>query len=368
MNYEAMVNAIKAKYAKNNEPGGRGKIDPYDSFMRSIVTSPETAIYKENGQFFKAAAPKAPLAGKELETHLREQLKKFLEFRRGKLEHVIDYDKSIEKQVAEFQISSDELTRYNELALIMESNRKNSEHGLKYVDAYIEKGVNINATLLNGRTPLHIACLYGNMEVAKRLVAANGIDVNKPDNAGRTPLYLACENGNLEVAGLLLASRANVNLPDKDGFTPLHFASYNGHTEVAGLLIDRGADIDAVTHDGVTPLYLASHKGNTEVVRLLIDRGADANLKTNRGRTPSDIARQNGHTKVLEILNQAANKQDPAQTSIDNSRLRENNKSPSANTAAATSPTASQKQGREQETAPVVGGRVSGCFGFGRLF
>jgi len=205
MNSEAMVNAIKAKYAKNTEPGGRGKIDPYDSFMKYIVSSPETAIYTENGQFFKATAPKEPLAGKELEKYLRTQLKKFLEFRRDKLGHGMK-DSYIDQKVVDFRISSDELARYNELALIMESCRANSKNGLKYVNSYINKKVEINSTLLNGTTALYMACYNGNLEVV-RLFIERGANVNQPNNDGFTPLDIAREKGHTEVAKLLLAER-----------------------------------------------------------------------------------------------------------------------------------------------------------------
>ena len=51
-------------------------------------------------------------------------------------------------------------------------------------------GIQINQTE-DGWTPLHIACLNGDLEVVKTLLSMDEIDVNRADKDGVTPLDIA---------------------------------------------------------------------------------------------------------------------------------------------------------------------------------
>lgn len=55
----------------------------------------------------------------------------------------------------------------------------------------------------NGRTALHYAAGYGEVEVADVLLRA-GAEVNARDRAGMTPLSWACLKGQTDVVGMLL--------------------------------------------------------------------------------------------------------------------------------------------------------------------
>jgi ankyrin repeat protein len=63
---------------------------------------------------------------------------------------------------------------------------------------------------------------------------------------GRTPLHLAALRGNKEVAETLLKSRSvHVDARDENGMTPLHKAATQGHVGVAEVLITKLADVNA---------------------------------------------------------------------------------------------------------------------------
>ena len=81
---------------------------------------------------------------------------------------------------------------------------------------------------LKQRTPLHLACKYGNMEVAMALVMDRGADVDARDEYQCTPLHYACKYGNLEVAMALVDRGADVDVRDEDQPTdqPFRFPSF----------------------------------------------------------------------------------------------------------------------------------------------
>lgn len=67
--------------------------------------------------------------------------------------------------------------------------------------------------------PLHWAISYGNADVVKRILAAEGVDLNAIDEGGRSPLCLAVRRGDTGIANLFLAAHGvDPNLITKDFF------------------------------------------------------------------------------------------------------------------------------------------------------
>ena len=73
----------------------------------------------------------------------------------------------------------------------------------------MDRGADVDAIDVNEMTPLHKACLHGNMALAMALVD-RGADVDARDIAERTLLHHACDNGHVEVAMALVKKGANV--------------------------------------------------------------------------------------------------------------------------------------------------------------
>lgn len=114
-----------------------------------------------------------------------------------------------------------------------------------------------------GNTPLHEACIRGDMKRAKALIE-QGHDVNPQDNAGWIPLHECCNHGHYEIAEFLIEHGANVNHRGLKGVTPLHDAATNGHFEIMRLLISNGANVIALTDSGETVLgCLRDYKNRT---------------------------------------------------------------------------------------------------------
>jgi ankyrin repeat protein len=170
-----------------------------------------------------------------------------------------------------------------------------------------------NTAMIDGCTPLHIACENGHIEVARLLVEA-GADKDKVSTDGSTPLYVACEQGHIEVVQLLVEAGSDTEKALADGCTPLYVACECGHTKVAQLLVEAGADKEKASTSGYTPLLVTCHNGYVDVVRLLVEAGADKENASADGCEPLLIACENGHNEVARLLLEAGADKERAST------------------------------------------------------
>jgi len=119
---------------------------------------------------------------------------------------------------------------------------------------------------LQKKTALHIACDLEKVEKVQSLLAAAQeggggvvINVDEQDEDGWTPLHIACMRGNLKIVELL--TNANVEVQDnKFGFTPLHDACANGHNDIIRfLVVERKANINALDNGGGTTRHSVTY-------------------------------------------------------------------------------------------------------------
>lgn len=182
----------------------------------------------------------------------------------------------------------------------------------------LDAGGDPNATdgrKVDGKTPLHIACMRGCPETV-RLLLSHGADVNVKDIEGRTPLYYACEKNDatlprrdysrpedhLDIARALIAAGADVNAVGRRfSYSPLHKACIKDHDELVVFLLGHGANVDARDNRSRTPLHMACYSCHA-VAQALIEAGADVNAKDIRVRTPLHDAIEAGRTDILQLL------------------------------------------------------------------
>lgn len=102
-------------------------------------------------------------------------------------------------------------------------------------------------------TILHrvIASGWGKAEILPLLDSITAIDT--PDSKGNSPLMLACLNGDIELAELLLQKGGNINFLSQNMDTPLSFAVASGRLDLVKFLIEAGSGKNL----GNSPLSIA---------------------------------------------------------------------------------------------------------------
>ncbi|KAJ8564074.1 hypothetical protein ON010_g7273 [Phytophthora cinnamomi] len=97
----------------------------------------------------------------------------------------------------------------------------------------------VNERDRRGRTALIYLC-GGSKDIdadTVKLLANYGDDVNAQDEEGRTPLMLSAIKGDVEAVGLLLSFNADVNITDKTKRKALEYSSENDHRQVRELIL-----------------------------------------------------------------------------------------------------------------------------------
>ncbi|WOG94793.1 hypothetical protein DCAR_0314090 [Daucus carota subsp. sativus] len=216
--------------------------------------------------------------------------------------------------------------------------------------------IDVNLVDLHGRTALHVAAIYGHIEVIQFLVSVGG----SPDIAdqhgwtslhcasiagqeeaveflmncsvyvkyaltkdGKTAFDLAVEKGHSDLYDMLqlgdalhraarlgdvseikrcLVEGAKVNGKDQNGWTPLHRAAFKGRVESVKVLLNNGANVDMVDGSGYTPLHRAVEAGHVQVALALIGNGAKANMKGLKGVVPLHLDSFKNHLSLVKPL------------------------------------------------------------------
>jgi len=155
------------------------------------------------------------------------------------------------------------------------------------VERLLDKGAEVNAEEPeSGNTPLHIAAMFGYVDIVNLLLKNDDANVDATAPDGNTPLHIAAMFRNVEIVDLLLKNGANVNATDSKGNTPLQLTVATPYDE-PGTKTKMRAEVEASIKQ-------------RRVVESLLEHGAKVN-----GSIVS-LAKTNGvHRSILTLLNNA---------------------------------------------------------------
>lgn len=147
---------------------------------------------------------------------------------------------------------------YTPLLLAISSDTNNTVK-TEIIDLFKRNGVIIRETTQFGYGPLHVAAVNNKSEIIPYLIG-NGANVNEitGDEYKDTPLHIACRYGYIDVARTLLENDPNLHLKNANNFTPLELANNiadnNIKQEIVSLISQKnGMEITNPMHSGSKP-------------------------------------------------------------------------------------------------------------------
>lgn len=210
--------------------------------------------------------------------------------------------------------------RHEDITVLLLKNRSNvkavSNSGqtalhlaseLSIVKMLVEAGCDIDKQDLDGRTPLMLACMEGDVCIVKYLIE-NGADVNIEDLHGNSPLLHAskCLSSNPTLISILLQKGAKVNHQNKLRENALLIAIKHCHfkycKEIVELLLKNGCELNINTWLGQSPLHLAIIGHDDSLVEMLIRYGCNPNVQDALGLTPLFYLARDGKQNLVSLL------------------------------------------------------------------
>lgn len=203
----------------------------------------------------------------------------------------------------------------------------------------------------NGHTPVHEACLAGDLEILVALVAEmqnvdeptnnwgeTGLmlsarrghvecvlfllnhtrlmvcaDATRLDNSGKSFLMHVCIGGSLDLLNLLLVNRegnnralgfceVDVNMQDDHGATAVMICAREGNWQLVPSLVMARADLTVQDEDGFSALHWACMDNEVYGVLTLLDHGTEIDQRDKLGWSPIMHACSVGAHDVVRLL------------------------------------------------------------------
>lgn len=165
---------------------------------------------------------------------------------------------------------------------------------------HVSVDVRSAATPQAEQTPLHWACIAGNVRGVRALLDA-GADPATHDAKGYNAPIHAAQYGHIDVLHVLLNTYDSL-LPSVDhtGNSLLQWAAYyNHHLTVRYLTVVHGLCPNSADHTETTALHRAARANRDLVADVLLRAGADPRLEDHRNRTPLELAPPHTRTTIL---------------------------------------------------------------------
>ena len=186
------------------------------------------------------------------------------------------------------------------------------------IRSLISCGASMQATDVQGRTPLHIAFIVGYSDNLD-LIAPNKDYFQVKDDSGCMPLYYVCRYGHCEYFKKVLSHSPKnllqtvntdgatpLTVVDERGRTILHHACREGYDDVTIDLLEADADPSFQDSQGYTPLHYACENGHDKCIQAIFYSSMDpsglSEMKDANGRIPLHIVCMQQHYHLIKAL------------------------------------------------------------------
>lgn len=136
-----------------------------------------------------------------------------------------------------------------------------------------------------GSNCAHLAAIAGNLDILKLFVERSGEDcLCAVDGKGRTPLHVAAIFGHAKLVTYLIAKKHDMGIRDQEGCTPLHMVVKSlmcdqvSQYKMAKIMVEAGADPAAV--DNVSAVNMPPEQPNSH--RQLYSHSAYVQQQSNK--------------------------------------------------------------------------------------
>jgi len=141
-----------------------------------------------------------------------------------------------------------------------------------------------------GRSDLHLACLYGHPAIAQELLR-NGADPTATTSDGHTAFMMAALGGHVRILDMLFDHKCGPDAGTLKGCAAMYLAASQGHTAAVEKLVALGVNIDHADNANLTPLMVALSQRHYEIARILLKSGSDVKRRDASGATLMDYAK-----------------------------------------------------------------------------
>ena len=160
----------------------------------------------------------------------------------------------------------------------------------------------------HGDTPLHEACIRGNVEIARELLKL-GADPDDENYDGVNPLATACMGNHVEVVKAILdynherAAKVVWKRVKRSDNTVMNHAVENGTVEVVKVLLGYKEFSSMQGDVEVAPIHIAAQQGNIDIAKVLLEHDESCkDLLDSERRSPLHYAAKNNQVEMIELL------------------------------------------------------------------
>ncbi|RWR84302.1 LOW QUALITY PROTEIN: ankyrin repeat-containing protein BDA1-like protein [Cinnamomum micranthum f. kanehirae] len=154
--------------------------------------------------------------------------------------------------------------------------------------------------------PLHLAALYGQVNLVKEMLSEKVVLVRELNSLGQSSLHLASARGACRSCKGDLEHPDACFVRDREGMIPLHVAAIKGRVEVLEELVNANkATVFLLTESGEPILHLCANKNKFEALMKLVDLVKDANfvnLRDQEDNTVLHLLSAKENSEVIRFL------------------------------------------------------------------